>query len=64
MNVFGPQRMIFGTDAPTFSLLYSERDWVNMIRDLPMKAPEGIKFVPAEVEAMLYGNAARVLTVT
>jgi hypothetical protein len=61
MNVFGPNRMVFGTDAPTFSFLYSEREWVNMIRDLPTKAPEGIKFVPAEAEAVLYGNAARVL---
>ncbi len=54
MNVFGPNRMVFGTDAPTFSFLYSEREWVNMIRDLPTKAPEGIKFVPAEVEAVLH----------
>ena len=64
MDVFGPDRILFGTDAPTFSFLYPENEWVNMIRDLPAKAPEGIKFVPAEVEAVLHGNAARVLRLT
>lgn len=61
MDVFGADRIIFGTDAPTFSLQYSEREWVNMIRDLPAKAPEGVKFSQAEVEAVLHGNASRVL---
>jgi hypothetical protein len=56
--------MVFETHPPTFTLLYLERGWVNMIRDLPTKAPEGIKFVPAEVEAMLNGNADRVLRLT
>lgn len=64
MDVFGADRMVFGTDAPTFSLQYSEREWVKMIRDLPVKSPEGVKFSPADVEALLYGNAARVLKLT
>ncbi len=61
MDAFGANRMLFGTDAPTFSCQYSEREWVDMIRDLPTKAPEGMKFTSGEVEAVLHGNAARIL---
>ena len=64
MNVFGSNRILFGTDAPSFSFLYPESEWGNIIRDLPNKAPEGIKFIPAEIEAVLHDNAARVLKLT
>ena len=57
----GAERIIFGTDAPTFSYLYSENDWVEMVKDLSEKPSEEHRFTKAEVEAILHGNAARVL---
>ena len=57
----GADRVIFGTDAPTFSFLYSEKEWVETVRGLPKKAPEGYVFTRDEADAILYGNAARIL---
>ena len=61
MDAFGSRRIMFGTDAPTFSLQHSEIEWIRRIRDLPNKAPEGLKFTSGEVEDVLHGNAERVL---
>ncbi len=61
MDGIGAEKILFGTDAPTFSMQYSEKEWVEMIRDLPEKAPEGYTFTKEEMEAVLQGNAARVL---
>lgn len=61
MDAIGADKVIFGTDAPTFSLQYSEKWWVDMIRDLPEKAPKGYTFTRQETDAVLHGNAARVL---
>jgi predicted TIM-barrel fold metal-dependent hydrolase len=61
VDAIGADRVIFGTDAPTFSLQYSEKEWVEMIRDLPRRAPEGYTFTDDEAEAILHRNAARVL---
>ncbi len=36
--------------APTLSFQYSENEWIRRIRDLPNKAPEGLKFTSGEVE--------------
>lgn len=36
---------------------------VKMIRNLPTKAPQGLKFTRAEVEDVLHGNAARLLKI-
>lgn len=57
----GADRVIFGTDAPTFSFLYPEKEWIEMVRDLPQKAPEGYTFTREEVDAILHGNASRIL---
>jgi len=57
----GAERIIFGTDAPTFSYLYSEKDWVEMVTDLPEKPPEEYRFTREEVDAILHGNATRIL---
>lgn len=61
IDAFGPDRVLFATDAPSFSFLHSEKEWVETIRDLPHKAPEGYTFTEEEIESILYGNAARIL---
>lgn len=61
LDSFGSDRVLFGTDGPYLRPGMPDKDWVQLIKDLPTKAPEGITFTEAEVEAMLGGNAARIL---
>ena len=59
LDSFGPDRVLFGTDGPYLRPVLSDRDYVQLVKDLPSKAPEGISFTNEEVEAILGGNAAR-----
>lgn len=61
LDEMGPDRILFGTDAPAFEHILAARDWVQLIRDLPRNSPEGVRFSEAEVTALLHDNAARVL---
>lgn len=62
MNGFGAERMMFGTDAPPFDPFVSKKQWVQFFNDLPAKAPEGVSFSQQEVQALLHGNAQRLLS--
>jgi len=64
LDCFGSDRVLFGTDGPYFRAIMTDKDWVQLIKDLPQKAPDGITFTQAEVEAMLGGNAARILGIS
>lgn len=59
LDNFGPDRVMFGTDGPYLRVVLSDKDYVQLVRDLPQNAPEGITFTEEEVTAMLGGNAAR-----
>jgi uncharacterized protein len=61
IDLIGPNKILFGSDAPIDTLLHPIKHWVQQIRNLTEKAPAGIRFTQAEVEAILGGNAARVL---
>ncbi len=58
LDALGPGRVLFGTDGPFLRPVISSKDWVQMVRDLPQKAPEGLTFTEAEIEAILGGAAA------
>ena len=60
----GVHKILFGTDDPVFRTVRRTKDWINLIKDLPEKAPAGITFTKAEVEAILGGNAANLLGLT
>jgi len=62
LDRMGPNRVLFGTDNPFVAALMSTRTYADIIRDLPQKAPEGINFTEAEVNAILGENAARILS--
>jgi len=64
LDRLGPHRVLFGTDNPYVSALMSTRAYADIIRDLPQKAPEGITFTEAEVNAILGENAARILSLS
>ena len=57
----GISKVMFGTDDPHFAILRSTKEWVELIRNLPSNAPDGITFTAEEVDAILGLNAARVL---
>jgi predicted TIM-barrel fold metal-dependent hydrolase len=57
----GVEKVLFGTDNPIFGIIEPTTHWVQAIKDLPKKAPDGITFTQEEVDAILGGNAARLL---
>ena len=61
IDLIGPRKILFGSDAPIDTLLHPIRHWARQIKDLTTKAPAGIEFTQAEVDAILGGNAERVL---
>jgi len=64
LDRLGADRVLFGTDNPFVAALMSTKDYVELIKGLPEKAPAGITFTQAEVEAILGGNAARILGIS
>jgi len=58
LNYFGTARVLFGTDGPFLRMLMTNKDYVQLIRDLPDKSPEGISFTKDEVDSMLGKGAA------
>ncbi len=52
---------MFGTDAPILEGIVSSREWIGIIKSLPQQVSAGQRFTEEEVEAMLEGNAQRLL---
>ena len=61
LTAFGPERVLFGTDGPFYIPAMPSKDFVQLIKDLPQNAPEGIAFSAEEVDAMLGESAAKIL---
>jgi len=61
IDFVGVEKILFGTDDPVNKVVRSTRDWINIIKDLPENAPEGITFTKEETDAILGGNAANIL---
>lgn len=57
----GIEAVIFGTDAPNFEALVLNTQFIKAIQELPFNAPPGVVFTESEVDAILSGNAKRVL---
>lgn len=64
MDFGGPERILFGSDSPSFRSMMSNKDWVALIRSLPQKAPDGIVFTEKEIALLLGGNAQKLLNLT
>jgi predicted TIM-barrel fold metal-dependent hydrolase len=56
-----PERIFFGSDSPSFRSIMSNVDWVQLIKDLPQKSPNGITFTEDEIGLIMGGNAQRLL---
>lgn len=61
LDGFGKDRVLFGTDGPAFDPFVSKREWVQQVRNLAEPQAEGSRFAKEEIDAMLEGNAKRVL---
>jgi predicted TIM-barrel fold metal-dependent hydrolase len=57
----GVSKVLFGSDSPIVSIVEPTKNWIQLIRTLPVDAPEGIEFSQDEVDAILGGNAAALL---
>jgi len=57
LDTAGPAKVHFGTDGPVFAPLLPDRDFIQLIKDLPEKAPPGLSFTREEVEGILGNNA-------
>ncbi len=57
----GVEKVLFGTDAPIFAIVEPVKNWVQLIKDLPKDAPDGITFTEEEIDAILGGNAQKLL---
>ncbi|MRR16930.1 MAG: hypothetical protein EG826_10785 [Deltaproteobacteria bacterium] len=60
LDLAGPSKVLFGSDAPIQTLLYPIGTLLQYIRDLPQKAPAGIRFTQDEVDMILGENARAV----
>jgi hypothetical protein len=54
-------RVFFGSDTPSGRSMMSNPDWVQVVKDLPKNAPDGIDFTEEEISAILGGNARKLL---
>ncbi len=61
LDQFGKDRVMFGTDAPALEHKMTTKEFVNIIGDLPDKAPSPTRFTEEEVSAILDSNARRLL---
>lgn len=61
MDFTEPERILFGSDSPSFRSVMAGKDWVRLIKDLPQKATEGTTFKEEEISALLGGNAQKLL---
>jgi hypothetical protein len=61
MDEAGSSRILWGTDNPMLEPVLPMKKWLQMIRDLPTNAPQGIEFTSAEIDNILGENAARIV---
>jgi hypothetical protein len=61
MDFVEPERILFGSDSPSFRSIMANKDWVQMLKDLPQKAADGTSFTDEEITGLLGGNAQKLL---
>jgi len=60
IDTVGCEQILFGTDDPTIEPYVSNRTWVDTVKSLAHDSSD-IQFTQDEVDAILGGNAARIL---
>ncbi|MHA1933106.1 MAG: amidohydrolase family protein [Promethearchaeota archaeon] len=57
----GVEQVLFGSDSPVFDPVLPIKDFINKLKNLPRQAPNGIQFTKEEIDAILGGNAEKLL---
>jgi predicted TIM-barrel fold metal-dependent hydrolase len=60
LDIAGADSVLFGSDAPGFTALVPNEKFIQILRDLPKKAPSDITFTRKEVDGILGKNAQKV----
>jgi predicted TIM-barrel fold metal-dependent hydrolase len=63
LDIAGSDSVLFGSDGPGFDAIIPNKRFIQILRDLPHKAPSGLKFTSEEVEGILGGNARKVFNI-
>jgi len=61
LDYVGASKVLFGTDNPMNSAVVPTKTLIQLLKDLPEKAPAGIAFTQEEIDGILGGNAASLL---
>jgi hypothetical protein len=61
LDTAGPGKLFFGSDSPIFDPVLPCKKWLQLLKDLPEKAPPGIEFKREEIEGILGNNAQQAL---
>jgi len=64
IDYVGIEKILFGSDGPIYDIVLPVNDVIEKIRNLPNKAPNGIRFTEDEIDAILGGNAAKLLGIS
>jgi predicted TIM-barrel fold metal-dependent hydrolase len=57
----GASKVLFGTDNPMASAVVPTKTLIQLLKDLPAKAPMGLVFTKEEIDGILGGNATSLL---
>ncbi len=61
LDYVGDSKVLFGTDNPMAYTLEPTKNMIQLLKDLPENAPEGITFTQEEINGILGDNAASML---
>jgi len=61
LDMFGPERLLFGTDWPFTADLMPPKDYVQAVTDLAADQERDIPFISAEIKGLLGRNARKLL---
>jgi len=61
LDFAGASKVLFGTDNPMNSAVVPTKTLIQLLKDLPKKAPAGVVFTKEEIDGILGGNAASLL---
>ena len=64
IDYVGVEQVLFGSDSPIFDIVLPVEDLIEKLKRLPEEAPNGIKFTKEEIDAILGGNAAKLLNLS
>ncbi len=60
----GVEKVLFGSDSPIYDPVLPIKDLIEKIKNLPNEAPQGISFTNEEIDAILGGNASKLLNLS